>query len=171
MDRYQEVMVALSDSVVKNRLKRHLADKSRWRHIQLAIKPRYLGNHASQIKCYYETLTGSHGRSFRIFHEISPGAPLAEKSRWRHTRLAIKPRYLANYASQMKSYYGSLSGIRARSLRIRHEKSREAPPSGWLTMTSSPFGNRTSLSRRSYTTDKSYYGSLSRSLWCLVIFI
>jgi len=50
IDHYQEVMVALLESVVKNRLKRPLVEKSRWRHIQLAIKPRYLGNSASQIK-------------------------------------------------------------------------------------------------------------------------
>jgi len=59
-------MVTLSESVIKNCLKRPLAEKSWWRHIRLAIKPRYLGNHASQIKSYYRTLSGSHGRSFRI---------------------------------------------------------------------------------------------------------
>jgi len=45
-------MVALSESVMKNHLKRPLAEKSRLRHIRLAIKPRYLGNHASQLKSY-----------------------------------------------------------------------------------------------------------------------
>jgi len=69
MESYQEVMVALSESVMKNRLKRPLAEKSRWRDILLAIKPRYLGNDASQMKFYYGTLWGSHGRSFRIRHE------------------------------------------------------------------------------------------------------
>jgi len=44
MERYQEVMVALSECVMKNRLKRPLAEKSRLRHIPLAIKHRYLGN-------------------------------------------------------------------------------------------------------------------------------
>jgi len=34
-----------------------------------------------------------------------------------------------------KSYYGSLSGSHGHSLRIRHEKSREAPLGGGLTMT------------------------------------
>jgi len=44
MDHYQEViMVALSESVMKNRLKRPLAEKSRWLHIRLAIKSRYPG--------------------------------------------------------------------------------------------------------------------------------
>jgi len=69
VERYQEVMVALSETAMKNCLKRHLAEKSPWRHTRLAIKPRYLGNHALQIKSYYGTLSGSHGRSFRIRHE------------------------------------------------------------------------------------------------------
>jgi len=43
-------MVALSESVMKNCLKRPLAEKSLRSHNRLAIKPRYLGNHASQIK-------------------------------------------------------------------------------------------------------------------------
>jgi len=77
MDHYQEVMVALSEPAMKNRLKRPLAAKSRWRHIRLAIIPCYLGNHASQIKIYYGMLSGSRGRSFRIRHEKSPEAPLS----------------------------------------------------------------------------------------------
>jgi len=71
MERYQEVMVGLSEAVMKNRMKRPLAEKSPWRHIRLAIKPRYLGNHAFQIKSYHWTLSGSHGRSFGIRHEKS----------------------------------------------------------------------------------------------------
>jgi len=53
MEHYQEVMVALSESGMKNRVKQPLAAKSRRRLIRLAIKARYLGNHASQIKSYY----------------------------------------------------------------------------------------------------------------------
>jgi len=48
----------------KNRVKRPLAEKSRWRHIWLAIKPRYLGNHASQIKSYYGSLSWSLSNCF-----------------------------------------------------------------------------------------------------------
>jgi len=77
MERYQEVMITLLASVMKNRLKRPLAEKSWWRHIRLTIKPRYLGNHASQIKIEYGTLSGSHGRSFRIRHEKSLEALLS----------------------------------------------------------------------------------------------
>jgi len=54
MDRYQEVIVALSESVMKNSVKRPLVEKSRFRHIRLVIKPRYLGNHSSQIKVTME---------------------------------------------------------------------------------------------------------------------
>jgi len=41
-----------------------------------------------------------------------------------------------------------------RSFRIRHEKSREAPPGGGLMMTSCPVGNRTSLSQKPCIADK-----------------
>jgi len=52
-----------------------LAEKSWWRHIRFEIKPLKLDNHASQIKSYYKTLLGSHGRSFRIRHENVRAAP------------------------------------------------------------------------------------------------
>jgi len=38
-------------------VQRPLADNWQWRHIRLAIKPRDLGNHASQIKRYYGSLS------------------------------------------------------------------------------------------------------------------
>jgi len=60
-------MVARSESVMKNRVKHPLAEKSWWRHIQLAIKRYYIGNHASQIKSYYGTLWGSHVATQRLF--------------------------------------------------------------------------------------------------------
>jgi len=82
--------------------------------------------------------------------------PLVEKSRWRQIRLAIKPRYLGNHASQTKCYYGTLSGSHGRSFNIRHEKSREAPPGGGLTMTSCPVGNKISLSRKPSIVDKKF---------------
>jgi len=40
MDQFHEVLVGVSESVVKKSAKRLLADKSRWRHIRLVIKPR-----------------------------------------------------------------------------------------------------------------------------------
>jgi len=46
----------------KNFAKRLLAGKSRWRHIRFAMKPRCLGNHTSQIKSYYSTLSWNLGR-------------------------------------------------------------------------------------------------------------
>jgi len=55
-------VVALSEFIMKTQLKR-----PRQRNtddvisgIRLAIKPRYLGNHVSQIKSYYDSLSGSH---------------------------------------------------------------------------------------------------------------
>jgi len=71
--------VVISDSVNKTCVKRTLEEKSRWRHIRLAIKPCYLENHAYQIKRFYETLSGSHGRSIRIRHENSSEAPTSGK--------------------------------------------------------------------------------------------
>jgi len=68
--------------------------------------------------------------------------------------MAIKPRYLRNHASHIKSYYGSLSGSHGRSFRIRHEKSPEALPSVEITMTSYPACNKTSLSRKPRIPDK-----------------
>jgi len=61
-ENYQKVMIALSalsEFVLLNRVKRPLAVKSWWRHIRFAIKPRYFGNHASQIKSYNGLLSGS----------------------------------------------------------------------------------------------------------------
>jgi len=62
MEHYEEVMVALSEFIIKNCLKRSLAAKSRRRDILLAIKARNLGIHASQIKSYYGSVSGSLGR-------------------------------------------------------------------------------------------------------------
>jgi len=55
----------------------------------------------------------------------------------------MKPRYLVNHASQIKRYYGTLSGSHGRSFRVRQEKSPEAPPGGGLAMMSYPVGNET----------------------------
>jgi len=81
----------------------------------------------------------SHSRwrqcSILIVHLTLDKGPLAEKLRRRHIRLAIKPRYLRNHASQIKSYYWSLAGSNGRSFRIHHKKSPEAPPGGEITMT------------------------------------
>jgi len=59
MEHYEEVIVALSDSILTNCLKRPLAAKSRGRDILLVIKAR---NHASQIKSYFGSLSGSSDR-------------------------------------------------------------------------------------------------------------
>jgi len=164
-------MIALSESVKKNCVECPLAEKSWWRHIRLAIKHRYLGNHASQTKSYYGTLAGNHGRSIRFRHKNRLKCPLAKDWRWRHVRLAIKPRYLKNHASQIQIYYGTLSGNHGRSFRIRHEKLREAPlAEDWrwrhvrLSIKPRYLGNNA-------LQIKSYYGPLTWNLGRLVIFI
>jgi len=156
-------MVALSESVMKIRQKRTLAKKSRWRHIRLARKPRYLGNNAYQIKSYCGTLSGSHVCSFRIRHEKSPEVPPSEEITMTSYTAAIKLRYLASHASQIKIYYVILSGSHGRSFRICHENSPKAPPGGEITMTSYPPCNKTLLSQNHVSQIKSYYGSLSGS--------
>jgi len=99
-------------------------------------KPRFLGNHASEIKVTME-------RYQKVMVALSESVmkkyvqrPLADKSRRCHIRLPIKPRYLGNHESLIKSYHDSVPGSHYRFFRIRHEKSREAPPGGILNMTS-----------------------------------
>jgi len=68
MEHYEELMVALSEFIMQNYLQRPQAAKSRWRDILFVIEAR---SHALQIKSYYGTLSGSHGRTFKIRHENS----------------------------------------------------------------------------------------------------
>jgi len=163
MNHDYEIGIAFSDTVNKACVERPLADKSRWRHIRLAIKHGYLGNHASQIKRYYGSLSESHAHSFRRRRakspEASPGGGLAWTSYPVENK---KPRYLGNHASQIKSYHVTLSGSHCRSFRIRHEKSSEATimrkKSRWHHIRSAIkpryLGNHASLI-------KCYYGTLS----------
>jgi len=150
------------------------------------MKPCYLGNYASEIKSYWGTLSRSIGRSFKISHKNSPGAPpcreimmtsvikhrvkcpLAAKSRWRHIRLSIKLRCLGNYASQINSYYKILWGSNSCSFRISHEKSPDAPPSEEITMTSYPVCNETSLSRKPCIPDEKLLWNAMRKSRSLV---
>jgi len=74
MVRYQEVMVALTESVMKNRLKPHggkitMTSYLACNKISLSRKP------CIPEKSYYGTLSGSHGHSLRIRHEKSPEVP------------------------------------------------------------------------------------------------
>jgi len=93
--------------------------------------------------------------------------PLAEKSRWRHIRLAIQSRYLAIYASHITSYYEKLSGSHGRSFRIRHEKSRKAPPGVDITITSYPACNKSTLSRKPCIAYKKLQLIIIRKSWSL----
>jgi len=99
-------------------------------------------------KSYYGSLSRSHGRPFRICHEKSREAPPGGEILMTSYTLAIKPRYLGNNASQIKSYYVTLSGSHGRSFRIRHKKLRLAPSGGEVMLTSYPVCNKTSLSRK-----------------------
>jgi len=114
MEHYQEVMVALSESVMKIRPKHPLAEKSRWRHIRLVIKPHYLENHASQMK-----VTMEH------YQEVT----------------------FALSESVMKN--------------------RLKCPSGEITVTSYPACNKTSLSRKPHITDKNLLCNTFRKSWSL----
>jgi len=135
----------------------NLAEKSRWRHIRLAIKPRYLGNHAFQIKSYKGSLIHYQEVMFALSESVFKKCvqrPLAEDWRWRHIRLAIKPRYLGNHAFQIKRYSRTLSWTCGRSFRIRQEKVCAAPPDGGIIMTPFPVGNKTSLCPKRCIPDK-----------------
>jgi len=107
------------------------------------------------------------GSLFQIPSTKPCGTPPTEKSRWCHFRSAIKPRYLRNHASQIKSYYRTLSGSHGRSFRIRHEKSPEAPRGGGLTITSNPVGNTTSLSRKPCMVAKKLLSIINWKSWSL----
>jgi len=121
---------------------------------RLAIKPRYLGNHASPIKSCDASLSLSHGRLFRIRHENSLESLLGGEIMMtsypacNKTSLSRKP-YIADkkllWIIIMKSY--------GRSFRIRYEKVRAANPGGELTIMLYPVGNITSLSRKPCTAD------------------
>jgi len=136
-------MIALSESVMKFRRKRPLAEKSRWLHY-----PACNETSLSRKPCITDKtlLWNTIRKSWSLFQipswKFAGSAPLAYKSRWRHIQLAMKPRYLGNHASQIKSYYGTPSGSHGRSFRIRHKNSPEALPSGEVTMTSYPACNK-----------------------------
>jgi len=98
--------------------------------------PRHLGNHASQIKSYYETLPGSHGHSFRVRYENRVKLPWWKQITMISYPVSNQTSSFGNHALQLRSYYERLSESHGRSFRIRHEKVRAVPPVGGLTMTS-----------------------------------
>jgi len=156
---------------MKNRLKHTIAEKSGWRHIRFEIKPRYLGNHASQRKRYYGTLSESHGRSSRIRHlkwpEAPPGGEITMTSypACNKTSLSRKPcipdnNLLWNVIRKSWALFQNPSWKFAWSAPWR--RTDDDVTSGW---------QKTSLSRKPCIADKSYYGSLLCSLNRLVIFL
>jgi len=141
-------MVALSESFKKICLKRPLVVNSRWRHIRLAIKERYLGTHASQIQSYYGTLWGSHARCFRIHHEklreTPPGGkimmtsctPCNKTSLSRKTSIPNK-KFVWNTISKSWSHFQNSSW-----------KIAVISPGVEITMTSYPACNKSTLSQK-----------------------
>jgi len=152
---------------MKNRLKRPLAEKLPWRHVRLAIKPRHLGNHASQMKSYYGTQSGSHGRSFRIRHKKSPGAPpggeitMTSYPACNKTSLSRKP-CIADKTLLWNAIRKSWS-----LLQNPLWKSHEAPLGGKVTMTSYPACNKKSLSRKPCMVTNNLLWNAIRKSWSL----
>jgi len=72
MNHDYEIGVALSDSVDKTNVKRSLAEMTLY---PVGIKTSLSRKPCIPEKSYHGTLSGSHGRSFRIRHEKSPEAP------------------------------------------------------------------------------------------------
>jgi len=72
-----------------------------------------------------------------------------------------------NHASQIKSYYGSVSESHGRSFRILHENVRYAPPGGGMAMTSYPVGNTTSSSQKPCMVAKKLLWISIRKSWSL----
>jgi len=131
------------------------------------MKPRNLGNNASQIKSCYWTLSGCHGRSFRICHENCLKRPLKEKSRWRHIRLANKS---SLSRKPCIAYKKSIWNTKRKSWSVFQNpswKSPEASVSGQFTMTSYPVGHKTSLSRKPCIPDKNLLLYAIRMQWAL----
>jgi len=153
MERYQKVMVALSESVMETCVQRPLAEDWKWHQIRFAIKLRYLGNHAWQLKRYYGSLSWSHGRSFRIRQKKSRNAPLANKSRRRHIRRAIKPRYLGNYAC-IPDKKVTMERYQEVMVTLTKSAMETCVPGGGQMMTSYPVCNKTSLSWKPCIPDK-----------------
>jgi len=155
---------SLSDSVNKICVKRRLAEKSRWRHIPLAIKPRYLGNDAPQMKSYYGTLPGSHGRSFRIrqvkLPESTPGGKITmtSYSACNKTLISRKP-YIADKKLLWTTIRKSWSLLQNPSWKITW--------SGGLTMTSYPVVKKTSLSRNPCIPNKTLIWNVIMKSWPL----
>jgi len=79
MERYQKIMVDLSESVIKNRPKRPPGGKLTMTSYPACNKTSLSRKPYIPDKIFYHgTLSGGHGRSFRIRHEKSREAPLAE---------------------------------------------------------------------------------------------
>jgi len=107
MERYEEVMIALLESVMKNRPGGEITMTSypACKKISLSRK-----TCIADKKLLLITLKKSWSRFQNpSWKSVCMQRSLADDWRWRHVWLAIKHRYLGNQASQIKRYYGSLS--------------------------------------------------------------
>jgi len=162
-----ETGVVLSDSVNKTCVKRPIAEISRWRHIRLAIKPRFLGNHASQIQIYYRTLSGSGGRTFRIRHEkFSEALPSGEITMTSYP-IGNKTSLSRKLCIPDKKLLRNAIRGHGRSFRNRHKKSPEVPPSEEITMTSYPPCKETPLFQKPCIPDENLQWDAIRKWWSL----
>jgi len=118
-------------------------------------------NHASQIKSCYGTLSGSHGRSFRIRHEKSPEVP------------PVGGLTITSYpVGNTTSLSWNQCMVTKKLLWIIDWKNPSwnvcaAFPGGGLTMTSCPVGNKTSLSRKPCIADKKLLWITIMKSWSL----
>jgi len=116
---------------------------------------------------FFKALSGSHGRPFGIRHNNLPEAPPNGEIVMTSYPVTIKPRYLGNHATQIKSYYRTLSGSHGRSFRIRYKNSPEMPPSGEIMLTSYSVGNKNLLSRKLCIPDKKLIWNTISKSWLL----
>jgi len=154
MDHYQEVMVALSESIMKNCVKHPLTEKSRWRHIRFAITSLSRKPFIKAKKLLWNAIR----KSFWLFQTpswkntcgaLGGGLTMTSYPVGNKSLLSRKP------CMQLNSYYGSVSWSHVHSFRIRHWKVRAAPlTEDWRwRYIRRYFGNRASQI-------KSYFGTL-----------
>jgi len=108
------------------------------------------------------------GSLFQISSTNLCEIPAAEKSRWRHIRFVIKPRYISRKPCIADKTLLWIT-IRKSWLLFQNpsKKVRAALPSGQLKMTSYPAGNKTSLSRKPCIADKKLLWITIRKSWSL----
>ena len=140
--------VPFSESVIKNSVGCHLAEKSPWRPFRFARKHHYLGNDAWWRWSYYRTLIGNYYRPSEFRHWEWYTAPFSEDILMTSCSVCKKNSLSRKRCMLDENLLWSTTGNNDRPFRIRHYKLRTAPHSGYNTMTSFPVSQKTSLSRK-----------------------